>query len=49
MTLMPRKRPKKLEKISRETASVVVDLKISQIVDRPNWTVTAYVPLSIFG
>jgi acetamidase/formamidase len=30
-------------------ASVVVDLKISQIVDRPNWTVTAYVPLSIFG
>ncbi|HEX5167077.1 MAG TPA: acetamidase/formamidase family protein [Thermomicrobiales bacterium] len=30
-------------------ASVVVDLKISQIVDRPNWTVTAYLPLSIFG
>lgn len=29
-------------------ASVVVDLKISQIVDRPNWTVTAFLPLSIF-
>jgi acetamidase/formamidase len=29
-------------------SSVVVDLKISQIVDRPNWTVTAYLPLSIF-
>ncbi len=29
-------------------ASVVVDLKISQIVDRPNWTVGAYLPLSIF-
>ena len=30
-------------------ASVVVDLKISQIVDRPNWTVGAYLPLAIFG
>ncbi len=30
-------------------ASVVVDLKISQIVDRPNWTVTAYLPLGIFS
>jgi acetamidase/formamidase len=30
-------------------SSIVVDLKISQIVDRPNWTVTAYLPLSIFG
>lgn len=29
-------------------ASVVVDLKISQIVDRPNWTVTAFLPLAIF-
>lgn len=29
-------------------ASVVVDLKISQIVDRPNWTVAAFLPLSIF-
>jgi acetamidase/formamidase len=28
-------------------ASVVVDLKISQIVDRPNWTVTAYLPESV--
>lgn len=30
-------------------ASVVVDLKISQIVDRPNWTVGAYLPLAIFS
>ncbi|RIK40578.1 MAG: formamidase [Chloroflexi bacterium] len=30
-------------------ASVVVDLKISQIVDRPNWTVGAYLPLAIFA
>jgi acetamidase/formamidase len=29
-------------------SSIVVDLKISQIVDRPNWTVTAYLPLGIF-
>jgi acetamidase/formamidase len=29
-------------------SSVAVDLKISQIVDRPNWTVTAFLPLSIF-
>jgi acetamidase/formamidase len=29
-------------------ASVCVDLKISQIVDAPNFTVAAYVPLSIF-
>lgn len=29
-------------------SSIVVDLKISQIVDRPNWTVTAFLPLSIF-
>lgn len=29
--------------------SVAVDLKISEIVDAPNWIVTAYCPLSIFG
>jgi acetamidase/formamidase len=29
--------------------SVAADLKISEIVDAPNWIVTAYMPLSIFG
>jgi len=29
--------------------SVATDLKISEIVDAPNWIVTAYCPLSIFG
>ncbi|MDQ6682044.1 MAG: acetamidase/formamidase family protein [Chloroflexota bacterium] len=29
--------------------SVTVDLKISEVVDAPNWIVTAYCPLSIFG
>ncbi|HYF94848.1 MAG TPA: acetamidase/formamidase family protein [Symbiobacteriaceae bacterium] len=29
--------------------SVVVDLKISEIVNRPNWVVTAYLPLGIFA
>jgi acetamidase/formamidase len=29
--------------------SVACDLKISEIVDAPNWIVTAYAPLSIFG
>lgn len=29
--------------------SVAVDLKISEVVDAPNWVVTAYCPLSIFG
>ena len=28
--------------------SAAVDLKISEVVDAPNWTVTAYVPDSIF-
>ncbi len=28
--------------------SVVVDLKISQVVDKPNWTVSAFLPNSIF-
>jgi acetamidase/formamidase len=26
-----------------------VDLKISEIVDRPNWIVSSYLPLAIFG
>lgn len=38
--------------LSREQAymlcSVVVDLKISEIVDAPNWVVSAFLPLSIF-
>jgi acetamidase/formamidase len=29
--------------------SVACDLKISQVVDAPNWIVSAYMPLSIFG
>ena len=29
-------------------ASLVVDLKISEIVDAPNWIVSSYLPLSIF-
>jgi acetamidase/formamidase len=29
--------------------SVAVDLKVSEVVDAPNWIVTAYCPLSIFG
>jgi acetamidase/formamidase len=29
-------------------ASQVVDLKISEIVDQPNWIVSSYLPLSIF-
>jgi acetamidase/formamidase len=29
-------------------ASLVVDLKISEIVDRPNWIVSSYLPLAIF-
>ena len=30
-------------------ASLVVDLKISEVVDAPNWIVTSYLPLAIFG
>jgi acetamidase/formamidase len=30
-------------------ASLVVDLKISEIVDKPNWIVSSYLPLAIFG
>ena len=29
--------------------SAAVDLKISQVVDAPNWTVTAYLPESVLG
>lgn len=29
--------------------SVIVDLKISEIVDAPNWVVSAFLPLSIFA
>jgi acetamidase/formamidase len=29
--------------------SVAADLRISEIVDAPNWIVSAYMPLSIFG
>ncbi|MDQ7844517.1 MAG: acetamidase/formamidase family protein [Armatimonadota bacterium] len=29
--------------------SVAVDLKISEVVDKPNWIVTAYAPLSMFA
>ncbi len=38
--------------LSREQAyalsSVAVDLKISEVVDAPNWVVSAFLPLSIF-
>jgi acetamidase/formamidase len=41
-----------VHQLSREDAyilaSVAVDLKISEVVDRPNWIVSAYVPRSIF-
>lgn len=29
--------------------SVAVDLKISEVVDKPDWIVTAYAPLFMFG
>lgn len=39
--------------LTREEAyilcSVAVDLKISEVVDAPNWIVSAYLPLSIFN
>ena len=39
--------------LSREEAyavcSVAVDLKISEIVDAPNWIVSAFLPESIFS
>jgi acetamidase/formamidase len=30
-------------------ASVVAELRISQVVDAPNWTVTAFFPLSVLS
>jgi acetamidase/formamidase len=30
-------------------ASLVVGLKISEIGDQPNWIVSSYLPLAIFG
>ena len=30
-------------------ASLVVDLKISEVVDAPNWIVSSYLPLAVFG
>jgi acetamidase/formamidase len=40
------------KKLSREDAyvlcSLASDLKISQIVDRPNWGVSAYLSLAVF-
>jgi acetamidase/formamidase len=39
--------------LSRQEAyvlcSVAVDLKISEVVDAPNWIVSAYLPLVLFG
>jgi acetamidase/formamidase len=39
--------------LSREDAymlcSVVVDLKLCEVVDAPNWVVSAFLPLSIFS
>lgn len=30
-------------------ASVAIDLKVTEVVDQPNWVITAYLPLSIFA
>ena len=42
----------KTHRMTREQAyclcGAAVDLKISEIVDAPNWIVSAYLPLSIF-
>ena len=39
--------------LTREEAyvlcSVAADLKISEVVDAPNWVVSAFLPLSLFG
>jgi len=29
--------------------SVAVDLRISEVVDAPNWVVSAFLPLDLFG
>ncbi len=40
-------------RLSRQDAyvlcSVAADLKISEIVDQPNWIVSAYLPMAIFS
>ena len=33
--------------LNRDKRSVAVDLKISEVVDRPNWVVSAFFPLSL--
>ena len=38
-----------IEPVEAFLASLVVDLKISEIVDRPNWIVSSYLPLAIFA
>jgi acetamidase/formamidase len=38
-----------LEPVEAYVLSLVVDLKISEIVDQPNWIVSSYLPLAIFG
>ena len=42
----------KVQKVSAEHAymlcSVAADLRISEIVDRPNWVVSCYMPRMIF-
>ena len=35
--------------LNRNKESVAVDLKISEVVDTPNWVVSAFLPLAIFG
>jgi acetamidase/formamidase len=39
--------------LTREEAyvlcSVAADLKISEVVDAPNWVVSAFLPMSLFG
>jgi acetamidase/formamidase len=42
----------RVHELTREEAyilcSVAVDLKVSEVVDAPNWIVTAFLPDSIF-
>ena len=38
-----------LEPVEAYVLSLVSDLKISEIVDQPNWIVSSYLPLAIFG
>jgi acetamidase/formamidase len=34
--------------LARALCSVAVDLRISEVVDAPNWVVSAYLPKGIF-